>query len=1629
MNSTSIFGFLKPKLTTPAKQVAQRSVAKATRYIDRLINAVKLSRQLELSGKSPTTNEVETLKGFFGYGKVSAVFDPNNADHDALKDAFGDEKLFEIARKGVLHSYYTPDTIVSNMWRALCRLGVTDGIVLEPSCGTGQFIQQANPSFDGKFVGVELDPIAGTLARQINPKAKIYTNQRLENAQLPNSGDFDACIGNPPFGSMKAHDQRFGNISIHNYFVLRGLSELRDGGILAYVVSNWVMDAKSTLVREQIAKMADLVAAVRLPNSAFSSEGVSVGTDILIFQKNRTANKNPSWIHTGQDASTCEINQYFIDRPEHVLGKLEAPESLFDYASCKVVFDGDLDTELCRVLDSLTQQPIFHKVNKSLNVAKKAVDVTPTSPVSRYEIFNINGDVYQRIADSVDCNGFDSPQFQALTFKNNGQEKRVLAYIEVKEAMKALLAAEQANETEFTLAKCRETLNLLHDGYVKAFGPLSRTSSKSVLSQCSQYLRVKALEIDYIAPVKAEGIKESFNKAKILSKRVYQPFKPLDKADSYEMAFAASFNEMGVISIERIAELMGVDADTAVSDLCQRGLMYKDPKSGEWVDSVSYLSGNVREKLAIAESAQESQYVPNINALSKVIPADLGAEEITVTLGALWVPNTVYQQFANELMGENADFTIAYIADKWEVKAGGYGYWSKMSREFGTSRRNFDLLLENLMNGTPIRIMTDKEFDVDATAEANAKGEEITLAFSEWIWNCPQRRAELCGIYNKTFNSYVVADYTELGQGLVLNGCTMTPFIHQKRAIMRGLLNANTFYDCCVGSGKTLIFQGLTMMLKRLNGDAERPAIVMPNPLVAQFSNSMSATFPHANIITLDSALTPAKREELLNTVMSTSFDLLIIPESTFTAIEAPRETVIDMLDSELRDLRISLEECNDKNFNTKRIEKRIESQEAKLLEVINKPTLNSVSWSDLNISTLLNDESQTFKNLGYSTTHSNVRGMGSANGSKKAFDFFVKCRYTQSNNGRVVGGTGTSLSNSIVEAVTWLKIFSPELEHTGLHRVDAFIRQFSNPVTQYSLAATGRTMKITTTLQRFSNLAELLALYRQNTEVLSPEQLESALPALPDGRPAIPPLKTGKVQNIILPISVAQDEAFKQIVADASNIDNKNNNMLRIIDTARKASLDIRHLDHNAVNPNNVANAIVENVVRLAKESAHFKGTQIIFSDRSAPLRHKSAELAYWKEIAAKAEAGDLEAEAELNSFGSYAQIERMLNNTFSLYDELETLLTARGLKVAIVHDFNTDAKKLKLKNAINNGEYHVVIGSTAKLGVGWNINNRLIAIHHADLCLRPGDLEQREGRIRRQGSEYYLNGMIKEVEIFTYSTEQTLDAWFADLLDRKSSFIKQFNNCSLDTREYEASEETIDFATLSALCSGDPRLMTLVRSQQELKRLSILERSYQRKTYNLQDDLNYQKNRVARIDNQAAAFAQDEANAKQVEIDQVTSKDGAINFFVNSHSFENVLNQITKHYYHQKTGEKFEVACLGDNFKLVLEKTGYSEHSLYLVGGSKYYVIDFTNGSKRTMHKVFRELETTLYRVTRIQNEMAHTRKEAEKVMDSCRNELNNPFKHSDTIKELKATIRNIEIELAGEKKAEKEEAKKAA
>lgn len=1629
MNSTSIFSFLAP-VKKSINDTVKEATNTASNYIDVLINAVKLSNALEEKGGKASNEQLSQMEAFFGYGKAAKAFNPEHPRHQELKAAFPSTEAYKTAERGVLHSYFTPTPIVDAMWRTVCRLGLTEGRVIESSCGSGQFIKHAHPSFNGDFYGVELDPTVGIIARHTNPKARIYTNQRFEHAALPNSGQFDLAITNPPWGSYRAQDQQFGNQSIHNYFALRNLTELREGGLMALVVTSWLMDSKSTATRQKIASMANLVAAVRLPNDAFKSETVSLPTDILIFQRTTQPTDNPDWVNTGEHESGARINQFFLNNPQHVLGDVECAEFL-QFSSCNINYDGgDFNADLTKALDAQSKQPCYYRTTPSVNIERKTVDVTPTKPVAPFEYFNEGDAIYQRQADTLDEDGLSAPQYIELTFKNHGQEKRARAYIEVKEALKALLEVEKANESKPVQAKHRETLNLLHQGFVRAFGALSRRSNKTVLSGCSLYLRTKALEVDYVAPNKKEGIKESFDPATILKRRVFAPFTPATSAQSYDEALALSLNELAHVSVSRIAELMNATEEDATRTLLDKELTYIDPLSGDLVDAPTYLSGNVREKLAVVDAANDQKFERNYKALKRVLPDDLSAEEITVVMGATWVPEHVYRSFANMMMGDKANFDVMYVAGKWQVKRGGHGFYPAINMTWGTNKREFDQLMENAMNGTPIKVTYTAEnktyVDEEASAEANAKKDEIVNEFEDWVWSCPERRAELISIYNETYNCFVEPDFTPLAKHLTLNGCAMTPYDYQKKAIIRGVLKQNTLLDCCVGSGKTLIFQSMVMMLKRLFGAAERPAIVMPNALVAQFANAMSATYPAANVITLEAELSASAREDVLNTAMVSDFDLLIIPESTFGTLEAPRDMTVKLLNEEIDLLKSAIAECEDRKFTTKQIQKRLEKKEAELKEIMDKPRINSVTWEDLNITTLAVDELQIFKNLPFSTTYSNIRGMGNPNGSKKAWDFFTKARATQQNGGRVIGGTGSSLSNSITEAVAWLRIFAPEIESTGLHKVDSFIRQFSNPVTEYDLAATGRTLKSTTTLKRFQNLSELLAIYRNFAEVLSTENMMQKIPKLDDGRPAIPPIAGGEIENIILPISDAQEKAFEQIVIDAKNINNQENNMLAIIDRARKASLDIRHLDIDAANELNIANAVTEQVVALHKQYKHFNGNQIIFCDRSCPSRHKSGEIKKLNKLHQLAEAGDMEAIKTLDAYGN--SIKDILESAFSVYDELEKSLTAAGLKVAVVHDFKTDAQKAKLKSDFNAGRYDVLIGSTMKLGTGWNVNERLVAAHHCDLPLRPGDFEQRNGRILRQQNQAYIDGLLENVHVKTYSTERTLDAWFASVLDRKAKFISQFNNGTLTTREVEVGGENIDFATLSAMVSGDPLMLELVKSQQEVKRLDMLKRSYKRKVYRLEDDKRHYQGLIQKYTNSLAGAYQDQRDAADIDISDVIHNGESL--ANNPNAMKKVIDNIRAFYSPYKQGDVVKLASIGDKFDVIATKANLGQWEVTIQGAKTHYVGYVDDVTNRTSYKVSGLILKAVESLKSSHTNAINAIHRCAKQVIACDKELSKPFKHDHELQTLKKDIRTLEKQLAeSEKQPEEGDIKQAA
>ncbi|WP_199438482.1 Eco57I restriction-modification methylase domain-containing protein [Vibrio owensii] len=1623
MNSTAIYNFLKPRKI--AKAISQ-ATSRAKNYIDSMIEALTLLADIEDEERKATNAEIEVLNQFDGYGKATKALNPSHDRHNELKEALEriHPQAFEMAQRGVLTSYYTNDSIVNAMWRCVLRLGVQDGNAIEPAAGMGAFIKNCPSQFKGKFHAIELDPVTSKLLNlTTNSNCNVH-NKRYEDTKL-NNLQYSLAIGNPPYGAITARSKEFGKINILPYFMLRSLRELHEGGIMAFVVSTWLMDSQDTSIREQIAEQANLVASARIPSNQFNKKGASgVTTDILIFQKTSQPDTAPLWIETNEELG-FRINSMFHAHPERIIGELKQANE-FSYSTCEVVEQEDFEDRLNEVLDAQSNESIFFMPTVNKGIAKKeAIQITPADLdqiKTNNELYIEDGKVYQF---KVSYDSLNMPEYKAIEqdFSSDRVKSRFIAYIEVKDALKALLQAENKFEDDNALSALRTDLNIKHQYFCKKFGPLSRTSNKTKLRSCSQFLRTRALELNYIAANKEEKTDESFTDAPVLKERVFKPHTRPTSAKNPTEAAIISTLEYGRIKANYLANLLDTNDESAIDMALADGAIFLNPKTEQYELNTTYLSGNIYQKIdEVIAKKDPDLYSNNLKALELVKPTPLNFDEIKISIGATWTGGEIYSEFVTKLLGPKTKVAVVLVHGKWEMTLSNYDYG--LFKKYSTDERSFEDILLATLNTKPIVVRKSDSIgtyiDRQATFEANEKAEEIINEFEDWLPNCQERRITLTDRYNRIMNGYVVPDFEEVSKHITIDNCTMTARPHQRRAIARAILTNASLGDMAVGSGKTLTLQSIAMKLKEIYGPSHTNVIAMPNPLVEQFSSTFLETFPAANILTIPDKTPTAQREELLNIAMTGSFDCIVMPETTLKALEAPREMADTLLTNEISDLRDAALKAADYNLDgraQKRLERMIEKKEEQLETLREKEEMESITFSDLNVDFLAFDEAQSVKNLNFFTNMSGVRGLGNPTGSKRAYDFFIKARHTLSEKGKVFLCTGTTIANSITEIVTWLRMLEQDFMNPEILQVDGFIKTFAAPETDLEIDATGRNLKPTTSLKRFQNLPELLRVYRTIAEVISLDQLKKQLPPLADGRPAIPPFKNGGIQTEILDISPEQNEYFLTLVEKAKKIDKKNN-MLAIMDLARKASLDLRHIDPNARTQNNVCDKAIENIYRIYKESRAYNGTQLVFCDRSISTRHRQTERKTWIKAFKDAERGDIEALKRTAGL-ELDQVLATLGEDFSIYDEIERRLTDLGLKVAIVHDYHTDALKNKLKRMLNKGEIDVCIGSTMKIGTGFNVNERLIALHNLDLPLRSGDYFQRIGRIERQNSKAYIEGHYDSVYAFNYCTERTLDSWFLNLLNKKNNYIIQFTNGDLNgQREYTPDTEVIDFASLSALVTGNDSFIRLARSRVELKKLQSKKRSITSRAQRAKENLEYCNSEIKRLESIMPKLEEEQATACKIDTNSPTYSSSLPLEEKASSNFKNAINTTRKGMTYRDQTPK--TICKFGEMEL---QTMYENHSIeyQIVGNFTHRIVMF--GYHNGPVAVYNAAERLIQKLRTIADEAKERIITYRQTLAQAEKEQHLTFDHDERIAELKATISELEEEISENEEKERQ------
>lgn len=1375
------------------------------------IAALRLLQYLDADGQQASPEQQQVLARYVGWGGLSDAFDGKKAEwageYKTLKELLPVQE-YEAARASTLTSFYTPPEIIRTMYETLERFGLKGGNILEPSMGVGAFFANRPASFDTNgtmLYGVELDPVTGRIAQQLFPKANIQITG-YEKASLPDSF-FDAVVGNVPFGQYKVNDPAFNryNFLIHDYFAAKNIDKLRVGGIQAIITTSGTMDKKSEDVRRYLAARCDLIGAVRLPNTAFkAAAGTEVTADILFLQKRDGVLSNPEadWLHVGQTADGIPMNQYFIDHPEMICGKMEMVSGPYGpRPTCQPDTDTSLEEQLRTAMSRLQAVlPELAPLAMDEEETTAKANAVPAAPsVRNYSYCVRDGKIYFRR---------DSLMWEQTP--NAMTRQRIEGMVGLLSATRELIQAQVNDLPEEEIARLQRQLSRQYDDYVSKYGRLYSRANNAAFREDSGYSLLRSLE-----RVDEEG--NFAGKADMFTKRTIRPTRVIDHVDTAAEALVVSLAEHGGIDLAYMQQLSGKTQEELVKDLS--GLMFRVPGMGTEEDPVyqtaeEYLSGNVRQKLEQARQAAalDPVYRANTDALAAVQPKELTASEINVHLGTTWIPADDVRQFVLELMQPNAwvaqHIQVHYepVTPRWSVTGGRMDSVNvRATTTYGTKRRSFYDLLQSSLNMQPARVDDYVEEpdgkkrvvpNVKETRLAQDKQKQIEAAFRDWIFKDPDRRRRLAAYYNEHYNNLRPREYD--GSFLTFPG--MNPEItlrpHQRNAVARILFGGNTLVAHAVGAGKTIVMGAAAMEKKRL-GLCSKTMIVVPNHLTEQIGSELLTLYPNANILVAEKRDFEKDRRRLFCSRIATgNYDIVILGHSQFTRLPLSDERQQQFLRDEIEQftevINAAKKERTGQELSVKQLERAKKSLESRLEKLMDAPKDDAVTFEELGVDSLMVDEAHQFKNLAVQTKMQNVSGITTAE-SRKATDLLMKCQYLDEITGGkgVVFCTGTPISNSAAELYTMMRYIQADtLREHSLYAFDAWAANFGETVSAMELAPEGTGYRMKTRFARFNNLPELISMWKLAADVQTADMLKLEVPELEGGKPTVIMCPPTELQKHTIQALGERAEAVR-----AGSVDPHVDNMLKITTDGRKLALDQRLLNPALPDdPGSKANACADKVYEIWAQTREQRSTQLIFSDLATP--------------------------------GTGA---------WNVYDDIRDKLIARGVpkeEIAYIHDANTDAKKAALFARVRAGKVRVLLGSTQKMGAGTNVQTKLIALHHLDVPWRPSDIEQREGRILRQGNEN------KRVQIFRYATEGSFDAYSWQLIENKQRYISQIMTSKTPARSCEDLDEaTLTYAEVKALCAGNPLIKEKMDLDNEVARLSTLRSAHNAQIYELQD------------------------------------------------------------------------------------------------------------------------------------------------------------------------------------------------
>lgn len=1554
-------------------QIMDKDLGKRTpkeRYNDN-VAAIRLLFSLEKQGRNATKDEQDILSRYVGWGGLADAFDESKSnwanEYLELKSLLSEEE-YKSARESTLTSFYTSPVVIESIYKALNNLGFRHGNILEPSCGIGNFFGMLPDEMKGsKMYGVELDSISGRIAKQLYQNSNIAI-EGYEETKLPDSF-FDVAVGNVPFGNFKVVDKKYDrlNFNIHDYFFAKTIDKVRPNGIIAFVTSRYTMDKRNSNVRRYINERCELLGAIRLPNDAFGD--TKAVSDILFLQKReRPVLKDDDWVSTRITEEGYVINQYYIDHPEMILGTIEKTHAMYGREDITVVgydepFNESLGKAIYNIKGHIDEVDIVEE-------NENEIESIPADPQIRNYSYTVIGDkVYYRensLMNKVDVGD--------TTFK------RIKGMIRIRDTVRDLITYQSEDYPEEMIAKKQRELNDYYDVFTQAYGLLNSRGNTIAFREDSSFYLLCSLE-----NLNEDGTLKS--KAAMFTQRTIRKKKEFNNVATANEALMVSLSEKAKVDINYMSELTGISNEKIKEDL--DGIIFKVPsvlneEQEEYVTADEYLSGNIREKLEVAKMSAtiDPKYQKNVEALEKAMPKELTANEIEVRLGATWIPVEIYQQFLYELLDTPSwvrNYTkLSYSSynANWNISAKNMDKESvKADKTYGTSRANAYRLMEDCLNLKQTKIF-DYEYDDDGNKQAILNKKETMIAqqkqdtikesFNNWIWKYPQRREELTQIYNRLFNSIRPREYN--GDHLEFPG--MNPEItlrkHQKDAIAHILYGQNVLLAHVVGAGKTFEMTAACMELKRL-GLAQKPMLVVPNHLVEQWGAEFLQLYPSANILVATKRDFEKKNRKKLFSKMATGeYDAIIIGHSQFEKIPMSIERQKMNIENEIEEITngiSSLKANNGERFTIKQLERTKKGLKAKL-EKLNKNDRKDdlITFEEIGVDRLFVDEAHFYKNLFLFTKMNNVSGLSTTD-AQKSSDLYLKCRYLDEITGGkgVVFATGTPISNSMTEMYTMQRYlqYSTLVKH-NLQHFDCWASTFGETSTSIELAPEGSGYRMKTRFSKFFNLPELINMFKEVADIKTADMLNLPVP-------------NAHYQNVAVKPSDIQKELVESLGERAQKIrdgtvDPHEDNMLKITNDGRKLALDQRLINELLPeNKNSKVNACIKNILKIYHETVEEKSTQLVFCDMSTPR-----------------------------------------NDAFNVYDEIKNKLLEEGIpesEIAYIHNAKTDAKKKELFSKVREGKVRILIGSTGKMGAGTNVQERLIAIHDLDCPWRPSDLEQRAGRIVRQGNRN------KDVYIYRYVTEGTFDAYLYQLVENKQKFIGQIMTSKSPVRSAEDIDEaSLSYAEIKALASGNPKVKEKMELDTKVSKLKLAKANYLSQKYDLEDRIiKYYPQKIKSIKTRIEGLENDIKDLKpQKEFQQIKIKDMLI---VDKKQAGNAILLACKGY----DGQDKKYIGEYRGFDLYIQFNSLSQYYIMSLKKELYYPVELGNDVYGNLTRIDNAIEN-IPKSLKVERELLQNTLQQ---LHNAELEVEKPFEKEDELNNALKKLSKINKELDLDKK----------